>query len=119
MKTAAITVKKVKDSLLVFNLKFGSTYSEVTREYKKRALLVHPDRNLEKIEWANEEFKKIGQAYDYLKSFFEMGNYLVDLYLKRDGPFQQRKKTLERKLTKVQERILKKFRQTKKAGELI
>lgn len=39
---------------------------EIQKAYRKLALKHHPDRNRDRQEQANEEFKKIGEAYDVL-----------------------------------------------------
>jgi DnaJ family protein A protein 2 len=44
-----------------------ATKEELAKGYKKAALKWHPDRNIDNKEYAEEMFKKVGNAYDVLK----------------------------------------------------
>lgn len=44
-----------------------ATKEELAKAYKKAALKWHPDRNIDNKEYAEEMFKKVGNAYEVLK----------------------------------------------------
>lgn len=53
-------------ALRILNVDSSSSQTEIKAAYRKMALELHPDRNNGKSE--GEEFKKITEAYNYLKS---------------------------------------------------
>jgi len=61
-----------KEAFKILNIDLNETdYKDITHEflkkkYHKQALLYHPDKNGNTLE-SNEKFKKINEAYDYLK----------------------------------------------------
>ena len=54
-----------REALLTLNVNQKSSQEEIKTSYRKMALELHPDKNKEKI--AVEEFKKITEAYNFLK----------------------------------------------------
>jgi DnaJ-class molecular chaperone len=56
----------------------SSSKEEISKAYKKLALKWHPDRNPDKVEEANEMFKKISQAYEVLSD--ETKKKIYDLH---------------------------------------
>lgn len=50
----------------VLNIGRRATDEEIKKAFKKAALLHHPDRNLDRVEEANEMFKEIQRAYSVL-----------------------------------------------------
>ena len=55
-----------REALLTLNVNQSSSQEEIQTAYRKMALELHPDKNKEKI--GVEEFKKITEAYDFLKN---------------------------------------------------
>ena len=61
-----------KEAFKILNIDLNETdYKDITLEflkkkYHKQALLKHPDKNGNTLE-SNDNFKKINEAYDYLK----------------------------------------------------
>jgi len=55
-----------REALLTLNVNQSSSQEEIQTAYRKMALELHPDKNKEKI--AVEEFKKITEAYNFLKN---------------------------------------------------
>jgi DnaJ-class molecular chaperone len=43
-----------------------ATLAEIKRAFRKKALLYHPDKNNDKLEWARQEFNKVSHAYHIL-----------------------------------------------------
>ena len=60
----------------VLNVKPDASQEEIKAAYRKRALEVHPDKNQDKNE--DSEFKKITEAYTYLKKNQNQNNGSVD-----------------------------------------
>ena len=54
-----------REALLTLNVNQKSSQEEIKTSYRKKALELHPDKNKEKNE--DEEFKKITEAYNFLK----------------------------------------------------
>ena len=52
-------------ALRVLDVNSSSSQSEIKTAYRKKALEVHPDKNIDKTE--DKEFKKITEAYNHLK----------------------------------------------------
>ncbi len=55
-----------REALLTLNVNQNSSQEEIQTAYRKMALELHPDKNKEKI--GVEEFKKITEAYNFLKN---------------------------------------------------
>ena len=54
-----------REALLTLNVNHNSSQEEIKTAYRKMALELHPDKN--KNENENEQFKKITEAYNFLK----------------------------------------------------
>ena len=54
-----------REALLTLNVNHNSSQEEIKTSYRKMALELHPDKNKNKNE--NEQFKKITEAYNFLK----------------------------------------------------
>ena len=54
-----------REALLTLNVNHNSSQEEIKTSYRKMALELHPDKN--KNENENEQFKKITEAYNFLK----------------------------------------------------
>ena len=54
-----------REALLTLNVNHNSSQEEIKTAYRKMALELHPDKNKNKNE--NEQFKKITEAYNFLK----------------------------------------------------
>ena len=54
-----------REALLALNVNQNSSQEEIKTSYRKMALELHPDKNKNKNE--NEQFKKITEAYNFLK----------------------------------------------------
>ena len=59
-------------ALRVLNVNSSSTQEEIKAAYRKMALELHPDKNQDKKE--DTEFKKITEAYNYLKNYNPKSN---------------------------------------------
>lgn len=55
-----------RDYYQVMGLEPGATDAEIKRTYRNLALKYHPDRNPDRKEWAEEQFKEISEAYGVL-----------------------------------------------------
>ncbi len=60
-------------ALRVLNIDSNSSQDEIKAAYRKMALELHPDKNQDKKE--DSEFKKITEAYTYLKKNHNQKNY--------------------------------------------
>ncbi len=58
------------DAYSILELKDGGSFEEIKKAYRRLALKYHPDRN-QGSEVAEEKFKKINNAYEYLSEFNE------------------------------------------------
>ncbi len=56
---AAAAEAKEGDFYATLGIKKDATDSEIKKAYRKLALKVHPDKNPDKKEWAEKEFKKV------------------------------------------------------------
>ena len=54
-----------QEALMILHINQNSSPDEIKTSYRKMALELHPDKNLEKNE--DSEFKKITEAYNFLK----------------------------------------------------
>jgi DnaJ-class molecular chaperone len=54
-----------QEALMILHINQNSSPEEIKTSYRKMALELHPDKNLEKNE--DSEFKKITEAYNFLK----------------------------------------------------
>ena len=68
----------------VLNVKPNASQEEIKAAYRKRALEVHPDKNQDKNE--DSEFKKITEAYTYLKKNQNQKNESEDHDTKEGKP---------------------------------
>src|SRR5690554_5598271 len=74
-------LKIVKNFILIalknyyhtLGLKTNASLSEIKKAYKKKAFLLHPDRNLTKD--THEEFVKVSEAYQILKEYHLNNKY--------------------------------------------
>ncbi|MBR6154118.1 MAG: DnaJ domain-containing protein [Treponema sp.] len=57
-----------RDAHSILELKEGATFEEIKKSYRRLALKYHPDRNRESKE-AEEKFKQINDAYEYLEDY--------------------------------------------------
>lgn len=57
----------VSESYRFFNIDSSSSWNDVDRKHKNLSMKLHPDRNMDRKELANANFKKLGVAYDILK----------------------------------------------------
>ncbi len=62
-------------ALKVLNIKSNPTQDEIKASYRKLALELHPDKNKDKNE--DVEFKKITEAYTFLKKNYNQNNNLA------------------------------------------
>ena len=44
----------------------NASAEQIRKAYRQKSLLFHPDRNLDKVKWAEEKFKEISEAYETL-----------------------------------------------------
>lgn len=51
------------DYYKVLGISHNASDEEIKKEYRRLAMLYHPDRNPGKEKWANEKFKEINEAY--------------------------------------------------------
>ncbi len=63
-------------ALKVLNVKVNSSQNEIKVAYRKLALELHPDKNKDKTE--DLEFRKITEAYTYLKKNYRQKSYSVN-----------------------------------------
>ena len=81
-----------KDFYEVLGLKKGASDAEIKKAYKKLAVKYHPDKNPENRDEAEENFKKISQAYQVLsdpkkkQTFDQFGRAAFDGNDADDGP---------------------------------
>ncbi len=57
----------------ILGLKGGEAFDEIKKAYRKLALKYHPDRNPGSKD-AEEKFKAINNAYEYLREFSDAAN---------------------------------------------
>ena len=62
-------------ALRVLNVKSDSSFEEIKVAYRKLALEYHPDKNTKEKE--GNEFKKVTEAYNFLKKKFKEGSYSI------------------------------------------
>ena len=70
----------------VMGLTMDATDEEIKKTYRQLALSLHPDKNLDNPDIANNEFKLLQEAYDVLsdpkeRKWFE--NFTFNSYMKR------------------------------------
>ena len=66
---------KKKNYYDILNLKKDATQDEIKREYKKQAVRFHLDKNHSKL--AEECFKKISEAYQYLSDPEKKRHFMI------------------------------------------
>lgn len=52
-----------------------ATNEEIVKSFKNLAMKYHPDRNRDRIEWANEQMSALNSAYSFLMSFRFSSDY--------------------------------------------
>ncbi len=55
------------DFYMVLGVDPSASNEELQRVYRQRAKEVHPDRNPEKLAWANDQVRRLNEAYDVLR----------------------------------------------------
>jgi len=81
-----------RDFYEVLGLKKGATDAEIKKAYKKLAVKYHPDKNPDNRDEAEENFKKVSQAYQVLsdpkkkQAYDQFGRAAVDGHDADDGP---------------------------------
>lgn len=55
------------DFYMVLGVDPAASNEDLQRAYRQRAKDVHPDRNPEKLAWANDQVRRLNEAYDVLK----------------------------------------------------
>jgi len=68
----SLSLVNTYQAIKVLNVNQDSSQEEIKAAYRKLALEVHPDKNQDKKE--DEEFKKITEAYTYLKKNYNQKN---------------------------------------------
>ena len=63
-----IFVSTNEDYYRLLEVEKTSSTIEIKKAFKKLALKYHPDKNPDNKEWANEEFRKIANAYEILSN---------------------------------------------------
>ena len=61
----------IHEAYAILELNDGDSFEEIKKSYRKLALKYHPDRNQGSSE-AEEKFKLINDAYEYLQDYQEM-----------------------------------------------
>lgn len=56
----------MKDYYEILGIQKSADKREIKNAFKKMARLYHPDKNLDRKEWAEEKFKEVGEAYTIL-----------------------------------------------------
>jgi DnaJ-class molecular chaperone len=64
---------KLREALALLGLTIEHTPAEAKAAYRKKALELHPDKNPESPERANERFTEVGVAYARVKKYHELG----------------------------------------------
>ena len=50
----------------VFQLSPGATVDDIKKRYRRLAIDFHPDKNPHRVKWAEEQFKRLQEAYQWL-----------------------------------------------------
>jgi DnaJ family protein C protein 17 len=96
-----------KDLYKFFDLDETSTIEQIKKAYRKLALVLHPDKNLDNKEEAEKKFIELGKAFEILSD--DKAKAAYDAVLRN-------KKQRQEKLNKLDERS-KKFKQDLEARE--
>lgn len=62
-------MERIAEAYKTLQIPPGSSDAEVTKAFKKLALQYHPDRNRDKVEWANKIMASINTAYSEVMSY--------------------------------------------------
>lgn len=65
-KRRPIRYDAANDLYRVLGILPTATPDDIQRAFRRRAKEVHPDRNPNRLEWANQQFRKLNEAYDVL-----------------------------------------------------
>jgi hypothetical protein len=65
-RTKRVRYDPANDLYIVLGVPPSATIDEIRRTFRQRAKEVHPDRNLDRVEWAHEQFQRLNEAYDLL-----------------------------------------------------
>ncbi|KAI9754561.1 MAG: mitochondrial import inner membrane translocase subunit TIM16 [Chaenotheca gracillima] len=63
------------DHYVLLGIERCATTAQIKRAYHRNSLLYHPDKNLDRKEWAERKFKDIQSAYDALKETYSRERY--------------------------------------------
>ena len=55
----------MKDYYEILGIQKSANKNEIKNTYRKMARSYHPDKNLDRKEWAEEKFKEVNEAYKY------------------------------------------------------
>jgi hypothetical protein len=57
----------LNDLYTVLGVPSNATQDQVHQAFRAKAKIVHPDRNPDRQDWANEQFRRLNEAYDVLR----------------------------------------------------
>jgi len=80
----------IKDCYQLLNVHEKASDEEISSSYKQLALKYHPDKNQDKLQWANDIMTKLNHAYTTIK-VYRFENAKVDLNSYTKGYSQQNK----------------------------
>ncbi len=65
----------------IMGLTMDATDEDIKKTYRQLALTLHPDKNPDNIEMANNQFKLLQEAYDVLSDPRERKWFAIDIHL--------------------------------------